>query len=510
MSTTKLVICSKSDRLEPPARRTRSMLSNVCLVCDSMSSANTCPLVSRAEMPESQRTSPDRTQFVNPKGSYCKTPSTATTCLVTMTSEGAPVAGSGVTGRALDLPPDESGREAAGPPHGLRALAGQDEKLARFERGFDRIDHDRRIDAALTAKCGGVARADTGDHGRVDDRRAHAGESHTAPPVLVREHLHERHHGVLRRRVRAEVRARQPPCEGGERDDVAPTTIEHPGQDRLRHAGRAEKVDGDRAVDLVDRLLGKERRQADAGCVHEPVDRPQRRLDLLHDAFDGIGVGDVAGPRAHGRSASDGGGEAVVVDVDGRYRRAGRGQAARRQLAHPAARARDQRDRRRRRHQSSSGAWNCMRTWSIELLKTARPGRPRLRSSLAIGWSPSDSNAPVGRPRTPAGCIDQAVRRSTPSACEYASTLEPRAGMVNPGRIASESTNSPSWRSSQRAIGPARSSSMSARNFGKPQMPRPASSVNSWFTGSWWMNAPRKPRTTSAAFVTADAGSIPL
>src|SRR5215217_1114056 len=75
-------------QLEPPARRTRSMLSNVCLVCDSMSSANTCPLVSRAEMPESQRTSPDRTQLVNPKGSYCKTPSTGTTCLVTMTSRG--------------------------------------------------------------------------------------------------------------------------------------------------------------------------------------------------------------------------------------------------------------------------------------------------------------------------------------------------------------------------------------------------------------------------------------
>ena len=51
---------------------------------------------------------------------------------------------------------------------------------------------------------------------------------------------------------------------------------------------------------------------------------------------------------------------------------------------------------------------------------------------------------------------------------------------------------------------------MSARNFGKPQMPRPASSVNSWFTGNWWMNAPRKPRATSAVFVTADAGSIPL
>ena len=51
---------------------------------------------------------------------------------------------------------------------------------------------------------------------------------------------------------------------------------------------------------------------------------------------------------------------------------------------------------------------------------------------------------------------------------------------------------------------------MSARNFGKPQMLRPASSVNSWFTGSWWMNAPRKPRATSAVLVIDDAGSMPL
>src|SRR6266545_3299118 len=133
MSTTKLVICSRSDRLEPPARRTRSMLSNVCLVCDSMSSASTCPLVSRAEMPESQRTSPYRTQFVNPKGSYCKTPSTGTTCLVTITSGGCASGAVSLPGRALDLPPDQARREAACTPHGLRALAGQDEQLARFE-----------------------------------------------------------------------------------------------------------------------------------------------------------------------------------------------------------------------------------------------------------------------------------------------------------------------------------------------------------------------------------------
>jgi len=102
-----------------------------------------------------------------------------------------------------------------------------------------------------------------------------------------------------------------------ERDDVAPTPVEHPGQNRLHHVTRPEEVDGDRAVDLVDRLLGERRRQADAGRVHEPLDRAQRRLDLFHDAFDGVRVGDVAGPGAHGRRACDGGGQAVVVDVDG-------------------------------------------------------------------------------------------------------------------------------------------------------------------------------------------------
>ena len=161
---------------------------------------------------------------------------------------------------------------------------------------------------------------------------------------------------MLGRRVRTETRARQPPRERGERNDLAPTPVQHPGQHRLHHVGGAEEVDGDRAVDLVDRLLGEQRRQADAGRVHEPVDRPQRRLHVLHDALDGIGVGDVAPPRLHGRRPPDGGGQAFVVDVDGGDRRAGRGQAARRQLAHATPGAGDQRDRRRRRHHSSSGA----------------------------------------------------------------------------------------------------------------------------------------------------------
>ena len=55
---------------------------------------------------------------------------------------------------------------------------------------------------------GVVAGLETGDHGRVDDGWAHAREPHATPPVLVRQHLHERHDRVLRRRVRAEARAR--------------------------------------------------------------------------------------------------------------------------------------------------------------------------------------------------------------------------------------------------------------------------------------------------------------
>ncbi len=142
-------------------------------------------------------------------------------------------------------------------------------------------------------------------------------------------------------------------------------------------------------------------------------------------------VGDVAGPRAHGRRACRRSPRGRLVDVDGGDRGAGRGQATGRQLAHPAARARDQRDRRRRRH-SSSGAWNCMRTWSMVLLKTARPGRPRAAQLLGDRVVAERQQRAVGRPRTPAGSIDHAVRRSTPSACEYASTLEPRAGIFEP------------------------------------------------------------------------------
>ena len=37
-------------------------------------------------------------------------------------------------------------------------------------------------------------------------------------------------------------------------------------------------------------------------------------------------------------------------------------------------------------------------------------------------------------------------------------------------------------------------------NFGKPQMERPASSVNAWFTGSWRMSVPiRSPRVAVSA-----------
>ena len=129
---------------------------------------------------------------------------------------------------------------------------------------------------------------------------------------------------------------------------------------------------------------------------------------------------------AHGRHTCDGGGEAVVVDVEGGYRAiAGRGKAARRRLGHPAPRASDQRDSRRRRCSwRPSGAWNCMRTWSIEVVKTAQPGSPRLRSSWRSGGRRATTTRRSGGRARRAGSIDHAVRGGAVSELsDY--TLEP-------------------------------------------------------------------------------------
>ena len=111
-----------------------------------------------------------------------------------------------------------------------------------------------------------------------------------------------------------------------------------------------------------------------------------------------------------------------------------------------------------------------------------------------MGWLPLIWRvAPPGRARVPLVRSVNGVRRSTPSLNDQVSSSVVRAGTGTQPRARRRARiGSPSSSASRPIVAPRGDIEivLSVMNFGKPQMERPASSVNAWFTGSWRMSVP--------------------
>ena len=153
-----------------------------------------------------------------------------------------------------------------------------------------------------------------GEHEVAGDRRVDRAGAHAVRPdavagVLDGEHLREREHAALRRRV-----GRRPRVAGERRgrrgvDDGAAARVEQRRDGGLAGEERAGEVDGEHLVPRVERVLVGAGRAQDAGDVGQDVQRAVASTALADGPLGGGGVADVAD------------------DVDARRRRRGRSTA---------------------------------------------------------------------------------------------------------------------------------------------------------------------------------------
>ncbi len=141
---------------------------------------------------------------------------------------------------------------------------------------------------------------------RPDQARADRVDADPGRAEVAGQALRQADHPVLRRRVRGTSRETDQTPDGRDVHDRAPTALAHRARGGLAAVERAAQVDRDHVVPLLARHRVDVADLADPGAVHEDVDAPLGRHDVVDSTLDLDGEADVAVDRHVARQVEAG------------------------------------------------------------------------------------------------------------------------------------------------------------------------------------------------------------